>query len=501
MLNKIKNIIHNPVVINIISILLFFFGIYFISKNCHYAIIANDDMEELLGAHIKFAHSCYIYVLFDYFFIKVIPDLLNIPVQNFAFIPEGLVKSVLYTILIFSICIGINEKKKNNFNNILVILSYFFILSVFFREHNFYSFDTLIFFNSYISPLIFLFLCIYKIINFYLKKEKLTFKNVILIIVYSLLICMGNEMIMFVLFSVLCFILLEYIIKKLCFKENNQYIHLLLPLGIILLFIVVLFKEGDTTEIYNVYGSSVYFPTLHQWLLLAKFTIKKLFLTNLYTIIPLFIYMLILKKLTDDKTKKIIIINIYFYISLLLFFVLTCFMHWTCHYIYVPGIQTWLLCPMFQTMYAICLYFSAVLLTKHVLFHNEITKSKKIISISIFILASLFCIYKNIKPINFIFYNYESRCLLYKMDKISVYNIKNNKNISECREKRELYPILAFYAGDFEYVKYLENVYNVKGNVQTEDIPFDQYYNDYINNGGIFTEEELKKLDFKEINK
>ena len=100
----LKNILENKKFINasyyIVIILAFLFLLY----KLRYAIVIFDDVIDLIIHNFKFYHGRFITELLAALFVKWIPSLLGINIQNFALISENIIKSL--TIVFFTIVIN-----------------------------------------------------------------------------------------------------------------------------------------------------------------------------------------------------------------------------------------------------------------------------------------------------------------------------------------------------------------------------------------------------------
>ena len=508
---KIKEIFQkNPFSLVIFITLLF--CISFIVYNTRYAIVTNEDIPIFLIDNHFLYHARYPYIAFNAFMIKVLPDLLNINIQQFAFISEGITKAVLYTVMIYIIVQGYYKIQNSTeithsfksilFKSMLILSTYVYCFSVLNKEDFFiYSFTTLVWFNSYLFPLAFLYLFLFEIININDFKKEITSKKLFYLFLITALVCFGNEMI--ILFVMLFLFIIEQFIYKTDILKNKYFkIFIWLTFFSIFIGICVFFAFGSQAmyEYHKVFTG--FLPNIHQAFIIFKASAKKLIIDNLlFLAIIVYYYVLNFKKKKTDKT------NLYFLFAHYLFFIVLIFVPWTCFYVENNPNKMWILNPPFQVAYCMSVYTVALYLMLSIWYDKNTKEIHKRIVLSLFFAGSILsiilylCVYP-IKTDEF-FLNKSSRRMIYIADKISLYNVKNNLPVNVCYNKNVYNRLGLFSSEKNVYLRYLKNVYKLDNYDEilknSNCIDDHQYIKNYYAQGQRFSRDEIKKLDFSTL--
>jgi hypothetical protein len=508
--------------INLIILLLgFFFLVYKIRFSCVYG----DDITDFFPYNWNFFHGRIFTELLSVFFVKWFPAALHINIQNFAIISESVLKAVIYCILVYIVSLSYNKFKNNKIIFPLALIASFFIIFAILIQNNFtaHSIKMDEYYQGYITAVIFYLLLWYQIKNisvddnFCEKKQ-----NVLILLICGLLNLTSNTELTVASIILIMFVLIENLI--LYIKSKNEIfikkVRILLILFCLMLFgmlllwknpfaITMVFAEHDIK--FN------FFPEITTVFNFAEMFFKNVIVYNIWFIVILLIN-LVLILTNKNADKRQITLIIYSLIGFFIFQIATMFCNVNC-YCTEEKYKFWFLHGGLISDFSICLYFFTLYLFGYI--YNSL-EYKRFINNAL-IIISLFII--SLYSYN-IFTNYCDRlCFstnserrdMYIADKISVYYLKNNKDIifplnidfqldviwgyeiefsnndkmTICNQDKEKNP----------YLNYLNYVYSIK---LPECVTFrlnDDALRIYRDNGGILTDEELEKLDFRNIEK
>ena len=190
----LKELIFNKRNIKYLNFFVLIMIFIYMAYKLRYAVVSWDDMLDILVCTYDFTHGRYFTELFNILIIKTIPEILNIPIQNFAFISEGLTKASLFTFVIYIIgkCFSKHDKSLNKYNILVYILSCFIILSFIIPTGDNTIFSTMQFFCGYIVPFIFFIPLWLRISDYYVEKKSPTKKDIVILCILAILTGTGN---------------------------------------------------------------------------------------------------------------------------------------------------------------------------------------------------------------------------------------------------------------------------------------------------------------------
>ena len=499
--------------------------IYFIYQY-KYAVVIWDDIRDIIVRAPKdtYTHGRYFTETFAFIFIKIIPKMFNIPVQNYAFISEGLTKSVFLTFIIylFGKCFSYKNKYLNSYNLIIYIISIFVLISLMSACNNYLIFETMQFFCGYIIPLVFFIPLWLKISDYYLcwgGVNTLSKKDILKLCILAFLTGMGNEIFAGVTSILLFLLFLENILK---IKNNNEKINSYVYLPLIFCLISVFFssKAVGTQALIDNWGITWYF-NINSILIFLKILIKIVFIKNLFLWLPSVIGLIILKFSNIENKNKIIRYIIYTYLGLLFFYISLYFLGETYPY-YIDKEDEYYMFPRFWFLYSMLLlnlrfilYISLLYITGNII-NLKLNKELKITLILAIIFSLLSFIFHSYDNVNFSDVNKKRN--IYITDKMAVFYFKQGKNAILPAETAN--DIISAGDGDFPfdlifgkyenkiyyeneypiYFKYLKQCYLGMSEIPDKSgiifKPTEEAMNDFYNNGGILEPEELTDLNF-----
>ena len=133
--------------ISVFICFLFFFSMLFLYR---YATIVNDDMSCIVASDNVFLQGRFLTEFIGNLFIRKIPQLLNINIQDFAIISLGVINSLVFISIPYLLSdLFYVFHKKTQYFNILITLSFFVVYSVLIQIGSVWEFDTYLFFIGY----------------------------------------------------------------------------------------------------------------------------------------------------------------------------------------------------------------------------------------------------------------------------------------------------------------------------------------------------------------
>ncbi len=524
----LKELIFNKKNIKYLNFLILIFIFIYMAYKLRYAIVSWDDMLDILVDSYSFYHGRFFTELFNILMIKTIPETLNIPIQNFAFVSEGLTKAGLFTFVIFIIgkCFSGHDENLNKYNFLLYILSCFIIFSFIVPTGDNTIYSTMQFFSGFIVPFIFFIPLWLKISDYYVEKKSPTKKDIFILCILALLTGTGNEIVAAVTLILLSILLIENIILKI--KDKNVKIngYIYYPLIICLMSAYTAYKSVGTQALINAWNISIYY-NIETIPIFLRMLINIVFIKNLFLWIPSIICLTIIKFLSIENKNRIVKYFIYTYVGILLFSISLYFLGETFPYIYYNHYlyaKFWILYSMILLNIQIILYSLLLYLIGKILIQKN-SKSKKVILLILILVPCLIFIFNNYKNRNFSDINKKKS--IYISDKLAVFyythgyetailpaettnnilsvwndnipmNIKNN-NYEGKKYIIEKYPLYVRYILKYYHIVKTEN--NIPLDYTVKIKPIDEALNDFYKNGGVLTQDELDKLDFSLIEK
>lgn len=529
----LKNIIRNKIFNNLVYLLPIIIAFIFLMYKLRYAVVIYDDVLDLVINEFKFYHGRFLAEFIALVFVRGIPSLLNINIQDFAFISENILKSTILVFFTMTVTSGffIWKKRENIYKACLFTLSFLAIYIYLMHIANALLLHTLQFFLGYILPLPLFIILWYKLASYYIENKILTSTDSKILILLALFIAQANELVCIVLFLILAIIGIEKLIKKYRYKieENNKWV--IFPFVALVLMSELVYSYPGFIEILNQYKSTEVFhfnfKSLFQYFYIL---FDKTIIENLLIVIPIIFAMIILLKGTENRTenKRLFLFLTYSFISFYLFFFFLFFIGKTCHYAmgnmenYEPY---WLLYQPFLFSFKILLYTFGLYLFGYLLRNNENIQIKTVIFL--FFIIGNFVYLKNAFPVIYKeIYSYDAKKTMYILDKFSVFyfkrgetpilpyedldklfTIQENNAIMPYDLKTNSYQNKIYYneyIGRFiwPYLIYIKKVYGIN-NIE-KGMKFatsEEAINEYIKRGGIIAPDEFTKLDFSRIDK
>lgn len=508
-----KKIFNYYNIINCLNVIILILLFSFILFNLRYAIVIHDDIEDFIKYNFGFYHGRIINELISFFFIIKLPSLLNIPIQNFAFVSEGITKTIFFCILVYLSSFSYNKFRTTPIIfSLILCLSPFLILSILNRTGFIWCFMINQYYTGYVASIIFFLLFWHKLSLLYIKEIKFTKKNFFILTILIFLTAMSNEM-LYITAGTLLFLLS---IDSIFTKKYFRYFFLLFILTVCTILFII-FLPG-TTDLYNEFGLSFKLSlNLELIIAFAKLFFKYILVKNIFLIIPLIVSFSILffTKKNKEKNNKVIKYILFTLTGFLIFIVGTLLLPLTC-YCTTEKYKFWFLHQGLLSTFGICLYCISLYLTGYVF--CTITKlNLKILSITIFILSSFLNIHLYYIPFEYTSYNAykEPRIMMYIIDKITVHYFKQNKtailpknlpfevirgvDIKILSTDSSIYEKI-YTKEQSSYLEYIEKEYGLnvdKGMTFRDNNETMKLYKD--SGGVLFTNKELDKLDFLKI--
>ncbi len=507
-------------VIKFFNVTLLFSIFSFLMYKFRYAIVINDDLVDLIAGQYNFYHGRYLTEFISILFIKLIPKYFNINIQNFAIVSEGLVKSLFFIFLLFILkkTFTKNCKISTLFEIILYPLSFFMIFSMLFQLDYINVFDTMQTFMGYIFPFIFFILFWLKLYDVYSvnKKSELSCgwnnKNLILLILYTIIVTMGNEELNFAALILLLFLLFNK-------SMSRKYV----ICSLIAMFITgfwVYYSSGFLKLYNDAYHIHINFDlSLNNIYKYLEMFIKFIIADNIFLWIPYVSFIIFLKAdKTNINKQKIIKYSFYSVTSFLIFFLSLYLLGKSYGYMIDNNFKLyepyWILYPALLIGLKIILYTNILYLLGNIL-TPDVKIYKEYILYFIFLISCLFFIFQNYKNIELSDKN--SKTVMYMTDKIAVEYFKQGKTAILPKDDIEIiipvindlmpYDLLTenykgkiYYKEQYPYLWYIRIVYNVNTNYGMMFKPSEQAMEDFYKIGGDFTKKELDVLDFSKLN-
>lgn len=506
---KISSYLLNCVVLFFIFILLIF--------SMKYSVIANDDMMNYIINHRIVYHGRFFTHAIQIFFIKYIPEILSIHVQDFAFISQAVLKSGLIVFLLNVISLSFFRfENKRIFLPLINIFSFLLFFAFIFKLKFMFGIETSAFFFGYVFTIPVFMLLWFMLSDIYVKNEVVSGRKLITFNILVILNAMSNEEYFFVtLFLLFCFLLhLKSIHSK--FRKNVVILMIILIIAGIIIFV----SNKGFSDIVSSYNLSYNFGFSKKEIFdfLYVYT-NKLIYTVLFLWIPLIfgVLSIINAKTETGQRKKILLFLLYSFLAFFMFFAVL--------YILGPSFTyenyaEYYLFPRYWILHPgllLCYYSFLIAANLYVAGYLFYIKQNKYCTaiILIFLLLSSGFICKNIKWIEISSKN--KRQTLYILDKLSVFYFRQGKPAILPADNIEL--ILPLYNNNmpkdlqdktgqayknkiykgYMYLLYIYITYKVNPkygmSFKSQKEALDAFYK----NGGRFKSGELKKLNFSYI--
>lgn len=495
-------------------------SVLYLSYNLRYAIVMNDDIDDFFPYNWDFFHGRIFTELLSFLFIEVIPDLFNIPIQNFAFISEGFLKAFLFVFLIYisvfyNFGCGSNDKKSIITSVIIYILSIFTVLAIIFKNGFMFTFNINEYFQGYISAIIIFMFLWYILKNFYINDfNKINKKDYIILLVLTLLNSTSNEELTatggFILFA----IFIEYIFKYLKLKETTR-IKKKYILASLLTFMVIILSSinlKDTTikGLWSTFDLSfnliLSLKTISEFIFIYA---KRILINNIFFIICLLTNIIILYRAGERSQVKYVL---YTLAGLTIFQFGSILLPETAYCTYEKHHFWFLYCGLLSS-FNICIYILGIYTTTYI--YNMFNNKAKIITLALFVFCS--CTYilnSGLKIFDLKIYTKETRTKMYICDKLSIFYLSRNKTavlpnnlpfeIVQGIDPYDLKTNPQIYTKTYKnisYLRYIRHCYKVDTKEGITFLPYNEAMEEYRKNNGELTDEELKRLDFSVIKK
>lgn len=278
----------------------------FIVFKLRYAVIVYDDVLDLITDKYTFTHGRYFLEIIALLLVNGIPKMLGINMQDFAFISQDLVKSVIF--VIFSIVVAnsfyIFRKKNLLLYPLLYFYTFLFLYTSIVKE-NIFVLYTLQHYFGYIVPLLLFLITWYKISDIYVNEKTADSFDVKLLIFLSFLLAQSNELIFVVMFLMFTFLGVEKLIEYKKHKTVENYKWILQPFLALLLVGEIIYTSAGSIDIFNRYKTTETFVVEIQNLFIYLQTFfEKFIFNNLLFIIPIVFMFFILRNLSNDKERN-----------------------------------------------------------------------------------------------------------------------------------------------------------------------------------------------------
>lgn len=498
-----------------IIILLFIITMCFLK----FPFIANDDMYMFFPYNFDFCHFRVINELIMALFHVWLPIFLNINPQDFAIISQSLLRAILYIAMICYMSKSYNcYKEKPILYTVMLCVTFYTLYAMMLQDDFTFSFDINEFFMGYVSPNIIIFLAFwYRLKTFYFEEESMCRRNIIIIFILFVLTLMTNEEQYIASIFLLIFILTEFLYKYRKEKNNITKNKIFYLLSLIIFFSVAVFYmliiHPAVKNLWNEYelyiNLHITFDTLKKFIYSYA---KNIIWNNIYIIIPIIINIILLH-INKIKYQKELRYIIYTLIGFTVFQIATITLPLNCYCTY-GNIKFWYLHKGLLFTYRAFLYFILMYITGYT--YHFLNNKIKVKNIPIIIFLVSVILYNTSIEFRYTtcFWK-EARKNLYIAEKLSLYYIKQNKTAIlpnnlipieivqgvypwDMRDKPEIYT--KTYT-DTPYHRYLKLVYGVETTKGMTFLPNEEAIRIYKENGGKLTDEELEKLDFRNIEK
>lgn len=507
-------------IIYLITISIMFCYVFY---QLRYSVVANDDMQDFICLDLNFYHGRFFTTLFQYLFIKKIPELLNINYQEFAIISQTTIKSffIIFCTIVITSSINFFPKTKNyiqlNITNILVFLLLFALI---YNLKFIFGIEVSEFFYGYIFPIPFFIIFLNKTFKYFVLNKKIKTTSFILYALLTIFLITTNEGYNIASITILGLILLKKIWK--IKKEQTKISQLIILIFISIITMFVMYQSSGFDYVTKDYDigliREININNINNFLIAFSDRIIKN-INFLWITLILAITINILRKNNRFFRKKILIQTAIIHISFLAFFCCLFFLGETFTYenyhFYNVLPKFWILQPgLLISYYAIIIYNILFCIS----YFNKKTRNKNCIftTITIILLCSLF-IKQNFEISEIAMY--ERKKILYIADKLSVFYFSRGETATLPTENINL--ILPTYQNsmpkDLEdktgeayknkiyenilYFKYLEKNYKVDTKYGCKFKDIDTAIKEYKDQGGELDDKELQELNFKNIKK
>lgn len=502
--------------VSLLNILVLFVLFFILMNKFKYAVIANDDMLDYFINTFKFFHGRFIESVIQSVIIGIIPLKFNLNIQNFSTFIQSAIKSIIMASMAYTLILPFYKFNKKNIYMPLGTIFTFSIFCYFVLKLQFvFGIEVSAFFFGYIMPIPFFSLLWLSIYDF-LMQNNISGKRLFCTAILAVIASSGNEMYNFVLFTIILFLFI-YSLKKKNIKLIKEF---LILITIITAMGIIVITNSGFNEIIHGYNLNLVFQfSLSEISRFIYVYLVKLVKDCFILWLPIIIFYItcFTKFKKEEEAKKILI---YISISLtgfMLFFSSLYFLGETFNYMnyepYNHFPKFWILQPGILIMYYMFLLMLDVFIAGFI-FNKIQIKIKSYIKICIFVLIILFSVFSinALEPApKFV------RETLYKLDKYSVFYFKQGKTAVLSDKNIEF--IMPLYTNhmpkdledktgnayknkiynDYPYLEYIKKMYKVDTSKGMTFKSEDEARLDFINSGGILSDEELKKLDFSEI--
>ena len=470
--------------------------------------LANDDIVDItINSYID--HGRFFVYIINKFIIKILPYLLNMHIQDLNVILAPIIFSLNFIGLVFVIANSFYNFKQKDLLFPFIFAISFFIIFFFISILNFNEcFKYYQFHMPYLFSIIFLILFINKLKQIY-ENNIYTKADIIKLTIFLVIAINGNEQISASITIGLLCLLINALVKKQNLKKI-PYITFPLVISIFILLIINL----------NPYANNYIFDhflfRIHDFFSKQKILgfiyvfNKKIILDNIYLWIMYVVSTIILFVNKNKKAK----INLYFLLGYLLFFLSMYFAGESYAYYQSPDYNLY---PRYLILHTPLLFGFKVFLYYAILSQigyicSIFTKTKILLWLIIILIFTY--IQYNRDFLNVELVDGNGRQITYTADKIAVFYFKKGKTAILPREdidaimptSNNLMPkelededYIGKVFTDYKYLEYIQKVYNVDSSKGMTFLPYEQAIQEFYNNGGVITEEELKELKFSKI--
>ncbi len=499
-----------------LSFVLFTFLFLFVKSK--YAIVMFDDVLDLIIGSFYFYHGRFFSEFIAILFVKIIPNLLNIHVQNFAVVSECLLK----IIIIIATVIIINKPFENTFGKIngkswgILYLTSFFTIFAFICKYDIYLlFHTLQFNLGYVMPIPFFIVFWHKIFNVYICNEKIDKLTIYWNILLSSYIAQSNELFAFSTFFILLVILIE---KKLKNESTKFILPPIIVMVIVFSFILTHRYFISVFKHYYVGFSKLMF--LNNFIDFLKLYFDNLFIDNVFfiTLIALCTIYLYLSNTNKKINLRVIRYILYTLCGFLLFFLFLFFIGKSCPSYGVEAAindqNYWISYKPLLFEWRVLLFSIFIFLYSRLREYTNISKYRIFLIALIYVLSCFYYIKSELNDFNAILYSYEIKKNQYVHEKFACHYTDREEIIILPITKQsviqdgdsQIYAQNKLYTKDshpqvYEFLSYIERIY-YNGENKTYGIIFleeKKAYDKYKESGGVITDIELKELNFNKI--
>ena len=477
-----------------------------------------DDVIDLIINSFNFYHGRFISEFIAILFVKIIPNILNVHIQNFAVISECLLKIFLLIITVIIInkpLVQIWGNIKGKYWGIFYLLTFFTIYSFICKYDIYLLFHTLQFNLGYILPVPFFLLFWYRIADLYINNSEISKCSIFWLVFLPLYIAQSNELFAFSTFLFLVCLLTEKILRK----ENIKSI--IIP--IITMFVVfcfVLFHKFFISVFLHYYVGLKSSNFGREFIEFFRLYFNHLFIDNIFIflLILLSFVFIIFSKINNQLKLKTIKYFVYTYSGFLLFFMLLFFIGKSCP---SYGVEMSSNDENFWVLYKpILLEWKLILFSSFIYLYVILKKSTNISSYKLRILLFLFIIYclciikSEFLKFDTIVYDINMKKNQYLIEKFAYFYMNKNKVIflpiteqsviqdgSATHFKENQLYTKGSHKNIYEFLAYMENIYFDEQKEAKGIVFFNKEYafKKFKEDGGVISYKELEKLDFDKI--